>query len=120
MLIKIFTTFALTITFTDKKLEKLSANYNKCRQQIGNRMAKLLVTRLNALRDANTLEDLRNMPGRFHELIGERKGQWSCDLEHPFRLVFKPHENPIPVNGHGQYIWFEISGVEVIEIVDYH
>jgi hypothetical protein len=60
MLIKIFTTFALTITFTDKK------------------------------------------------------------LEHPFRLVFKPHENPIPVNGHGQYIWFEISGVEVIEIVDYH
>ncbi len=60
MLIKIFTTFALTITFTDKK------------------------------------------------------------LEHPFRLVFKPLENPIPVNGHGQYIWFEISGVEVIEIVDYH
>jgi toxin HigB-1 len=108
------------ITFTDRKLEKLSADYNKCRQKMGDKRAKLFVARLNALRDATTLEEVRNLPGRFHELTGDRKGQWGCDLDHPYRLVFTPHENPIPINEHGQYIWLEITGVEVIEIVDYH
>jgi len=108
------------IIFADQKLEKLSADYYKCRQKMGDIRAKLFVTRLNALRDAATLEDVRNLPGRFHELKGERKGQWSCDLDHPYRLVFTAHENPIPTNEHGQYVWLEITGVIVIEIVDYH
>ncbi len=112
--------FVVEVTFTDKKLKKLSADYDKCRHKMGDKRAKLFVTRLNALRDATTLEDVRNLPGRFHELTGNRKGQWTCDLDQPYRLVFTPHENPIPENEHGQYIWLEIKGVEVIEIVDYH
>ncbi|KYP13364.1 type II toxin-antitoxin system RelE/ParE family toxin [Flavihumibacter sp. CACIAM 22H1] len=110
----------MEITFADRKLETLAADYKKSRQKMGQKRAKLLVARLNALRDASTMEDLRNLPGRFHELTGDRKGQWSCDLDHPYRLVFTPHENPIPVNEHGQYIWLKITGVEVIEMVDYH
>ena len=110
----------MEITFSDKKLLKLSADYNKCCQKMGDRMAKLFITRLNALSDAETLEDVRHLPGRFHELTDNRKGQWSCDLVHPYRLVFTPHEDPIPVNEHGQYIWLEITGVQIIEIADYH
>jgi proteic killer suppression protein len=108
------------LTFTDKKLEELAADYKKCRQKMGEKRAKLFVIRLNALRDATTLEDVRNLPGNFHELTGNRKEQWGCDLDHPYRLVFTPNENPIPTNVHGQYIWLNISVIEVIEIVDYH
>lgn len=110
----------MEITFSDKKLEVLSSNFDKCRQKMGDRRAKLVVTRLNALRDADNLEEVRNLPGRFHELTGNRKGQWSCDLDHPYRLIFVPHENPIPINLHGQNLWTEIKGVEEIELVDYH
>ena len=110
----------MEITFSDKKLEFLSSNFDKCRQKMGDRRAKLVVTRLNALRDADNLEEVRNLPGRFHELTGNRKSQWSCDLDHPYRLVFVPHENPIPINKDGQYLWSEIKGVEIIELVDYH
>ena len=110
----------MKITFADKKLQKLLADYNKFRQKMGDKRAKLFVTRLNALRDAHTLEEVRNLPGRFHELKGDRKGQWGCDLDQPYRLVFAPHEDPIPTNEDGQYIWLKITGVEVIEIVDYH
>lgn len=110
----------MNITFVDKKLETLSEDYNICRQKMGVKRAKLFIKRLNALRDADSLEDVRNLPGRFHELKGDRKGQWGCDLDHPYRLVFTPIENPIPTNEHGQYIWLEITGVEIIEIVDYH
>ena len=110
----------MKITFADKKLEKLAADYNKCRKKLGDLRAKLLITRINALLDATTLEDVRYLPGRFHELTGDRKGQWSCDLDQPYRLVFTPHENPIPANNDGQYIWLAIIGVEIIEMVDYH
>ena len=70
--------------------------------------------------DAETLEDLRYVPGNYHELVENRKGQWACDLDQPYRLIFEPHENPIPTDKDGKYIWAEIKGIEVVEIEDYH
>lgn len=32
----------------------------------------------------------------------------------------KPHEDPIPEDENHKYIWAEILGVEIIEIVNYH
>jgi len=50
----------------------------------------------------------------------QRNDQSACDLEKPYRLIFTPHENPIPTNEHGQYIWLKIIGVEIIEVINYH
>ena len=82
--------------------------------------ARLYNKRLGDLRNAETLEDTQNLPGNYHELVGNRKGQWACDLDQPYRLVFEPHENPIPVDKDGKYIWLQIKGVEILEIIDYH
>lgn len=76
--------------------------------------------RLAQFAAATTLEDLRYTPGNFHELRENRKGQWSCSLDGAYRLIFEPQEDPIPTNDDGQYLWIEIKGIEVIEIVDYH
>jgi proteic killer suppression protein len=108
------------ITFLNKKLEKQANDFKKCQKEMGTIRAKLYNKRLGDLRNAITLEDVRNLPGRYHELMGDRKGQWACDLDHPYRLVFEPHENPIPTNESGNFIWLEIKGVEIIEITDYH
>lgn len=110
----------MDIKFDDKKLRKLANDPRKCKQEMGERRATLFLKRLTDLRDAETLEDIRHLPGRYHELKEKRKGEWACDLDHPYRLIFIPQENPIPTNEDGQYIWFEIVGVEIIEIVDYH
>ncbi|MEP7197460.1 MAG: type II toxin-antitoxin system RelE/ParE family toxin [Saprospiraceae bacterium] len=110
----------MEITFTDKKLEKLANNDRKMLKELGKVRATFLRRRLTQLEDATTLEDVRNFPGNYHELTSNRKGQWACDLDQPYRLIFTPHENPIPSNEHGQYIWLEITGVEVIEIINYH
>jgi len=53
-------------------------------------------------------------------LKNNRKGQWACDLDHPYRLIFTAAENPIPINRQGQYKWIEIIGIEIIEIINYH
>lgn len=110
----------MEITFDDNKLEKLANDFKKCQKVMGIRRAKLYNKRLSDLRNAYTLEDVRHLPGRYHELTDDRKGQWSCDLDQPFRLVFLPHEKPIPTDEDGKYIWFEIQGVEIIEITNYH
>lgn len=78
------------------------------------------MARLRDLLAAETLEDVRYLPGHYHELVGNRKGQWACDLDQPYRLIFEPHENPIPTNKDGKYIWIEIKGVEIVEIENYH
>lgn len=110
----------MDITFADKKFEKLANDDKKLVKEYGKQEAGKIIIRLAQLRAATTLEDVRNLPGRYHELKNNRKGQWGCDLVHPYRLVFTPHENPIPVNEHGQYIWLEITGVEIVEVINYH
>lgn len=110
----------MNITFADKKLEKYANNERFALKKLGQIMALRFQQRLQDLRDAETLEEVRYLPGKFHELIGDRKGQWACNLEHPYRLIFTPHETPIPESEDGQYIWAEIKGIEVLEIADYH
>jgi len=110
----------MEITFTDKKFERQANDDRKLVKAHGKLRAEKIRLRLAELMSARTLEDLRHLPGNYHELTGNRKGQWACNLDQPYRLVFTPHENPIPVNEHGQYSWIEIRGVEIIEVVNYH
>ncbi len=110
----------MDITFKNNKLEKLANDYRKSQKDMGERRAKLYAKRLQDLHNAVTLDDVRNLPGHYHELVGDRKGQWACDLDQPFRLIFEPHENPIPTDADGKYIWVEIKGVEIVDITNYH
>ena len=107
----------MDITFSDKKLEKIVNNDKKLLKEFGKIRAAIIRRRLVQLDDATSLEDLRYLPGKWHELTGDRKGQY---LDQPYRLIFKPREKPIPTDEHGKYIWIGIKGVEVIEIINYH
>ena len=110
----------MEIKFAEKKLEKLVNNDRKMLKAFGEKRATLLRRRLSQLADAKTLDDVRYLPGNYHELKYERKGQWSCDLDQPYRLIFTPQEKPIPENENGQYLWLEITEIEVVEVTDYH
>ena len=83
------------------------------------RFAKIKL-RLTAIAVADTLEELRHHPGNWPELKGDRKGQWACDLDQPYRLIFEPQKKPIPTDNSGKYNWTEIKAVEIIEIINYH
>ncbi|MEP6646515.1 MAG: type II toxin-antitoxin system RelE/ParE family toxin [Saprospiraceae bacterium] len=110
----------MKITFADKRLEKLANDDRKRVKEFGKLRAEKIKVRLAQLRFATSLEDVKTLPGNYHELKNNRKGQWACDLDQPYRLIFSPHQNPIPTNEDGQYIWLEIRAVEVIEVINYH
>jgi len=87
------------VSFRTKKLQKLANNSKHCKKKLGEPMAKKVRVRLDAIRlQAETLEDLRYMPGKFHELREDRKGQFACHLVGQNRLIFCPQENPIPTD----------------------
>ncbi|MBL7934891.1 MAG: killer suppression protein HigA [Bacteroidia bacterium] len=110
----------MIITFDNKKLEKLANNDRAATAELGKLRATKFKQRLSDLFDSITLEDTRYLPGNFHELKTNRKGSWACDLDQPYRLIFRPNENPIPIDGNGRYIWSAIKSVEILEIVNYH
>lgn len=110
----------MDITFRDKALKKYANDDRHAVRKLGTKRAQVYKQRLDDLRASKSLEDVRNLPGRYHELTENRKGQWACDLDHPYRLIFVPHEEPIPEDEHRRYLWIEIEGVEIVEITNYH
>ncbi|RDD29244.1 killer suppression protein HigA [Prosthecochloris sp. ZM] len=110
----------MNISFGNKDLKKYANDDRLASRKLGTKRAKVFKQRLDDLRAAETLEDVRHLPGHYHELKENRKGQWSCDLDQPYRMIFIPHEDPIPANADGQYLWIEIRGLDVIEITNYH
>ena len=82
--------------------------------------AKKLRQRLDELRAASTLETMRNLPGRCHELLHDRAGQLSLDLEHPHRLIFEPANDPVPRKQDGGLNWTAVTAVRILGVVDTH
>ncbi len=75
----------MIINFTDSKLEKLANNDRKMLKELGKIRSGLLRRRLTQMRDVTTLEEVRHLPGNYHELKNDRKGRWACDLDQPYR-----------------------------------
>lgn len=82
--------------------------------------AKLIRRRLDDLRAAPTLEAMRNLPGRCHELKGNRARQLSIDLDGPYRLIFAAAHEPVPSKPDGGLDWTKVTTVIIVGVVDTH
>jgi len=79
-----------------------------------------LKQRLDDIRAADSLAVLERLPGRFHALRADRSGEWACDLERQYRLVFRPIGDPLPVSKDGRLDTAKVTAVSLVEVVDYH
>ena len=86
----------------------------------GPRQARRLGQRLDDLRAADSLEVMRVLPGRCHELTASRADQLSVDLEHPHRLVFAPAHDEVPQKEDGGLDWSSVTAIRIVEITDTH
>lgn len=109
----------MQITFPSSRLRKLCASRQSLVRKFGSEGARKIQQRLSLLEAADTLEDLRVLPGRCHELGADRKGQLALDLHQGFRLVFCPAGDWRRKND-GGLDWSSVSAVEVIEISDHY
>ncbi|MFB6318510.1 type II toxin-antitoxin system RelE/ParE family toxin [Saccharicrinis sp. FJH54] len=110
----------MIIIFADRNLRKYANDNKLAIKKMGQKRAKLFQRRLEDMSDSESFADLEYLPGRFHQLTHNRQDHWSCDLDHPYRLIFKPAEDPIPKDNAGKQILIEIKSLEIIEVINYH
>jgi len=111
----------LDITFATGKLDKEFNSHKLLVKRRGPRRAELVQRRMVQLRAARVLEDLRAVPQvRCHELKGDRAGQLSLDLDHPYRLIIEPAHDPMPRKPDGGLDWSKVAAVLIIGVEDTH
>lgn len=110
----------MKICYKTKHLAALAANEKKQVIELGKVCSKIFVKRLMTMNAAENMKELILMPGRFHELKGERAGQWACDLVHPLRLVFRPQKEGKVIAEFEKADAIEIVELMIMDICDYH
>ncbi len=109
----------MEINFKTRKLATVLNNSKQIDRKYGS-SAKKIKMRLNDMAIVENLEKLMALPGRHHPLTGHRNGQFACDLEHPYRLIYQPDNEPLPIDDNNALIYSKVTIVEIIEITDYH
>lgn len=102
----------MEVRYDDKKLKKLCTDEREMRRKRSDIATKLKL-RIKALETAHSVGELSSHDplGGWHELTGDRNGQWAGKLSANYRLLIQP-------DGDGEN-WDAVT-VTVIEIDDYH
>jgi proteic killer suppression protein len=113
----------LDITFKNTKTKKLFNEGAQLEKKHGKKRAKKIRIRMKEFRAAKNLMDFwppNSGPNRCHELTGNRSGQLSVDLDHPYRLIFVPDHNPRPTNEDGGLNWAQVTAIKIMGVEDTH
>jgi proteic killer suppression protein len=110
----------LNIAFASERLRKHLNSDRQLKKDYGEAGFKRIRQRLDELHAAETLDAMRTLPGRCHELKGDRAGQLALDLHKGYRLIFEPADEPPPVKPDGGLDWTNVTAVRIIGIEDYH
>jgi proteic killer suppression protein len=90
-------------SFADKETEKIYRQ--EFSKKLPQSIQRIALRKLIMIDNAETLNDLRIPPAnRLEALKGDRQGQYSIRINDQFRICFN----------------FSDSGIENVEIVDYH
>lgn len=113
----------MDITFATKSLRKQLNEEKEMVRVHGPKRARKLKVVLQSLSAAPNLGIFAppmSPPNRCHELSGDRKGQLTVDLDHPYRLVFTPNHNPMPQRAEGGLDWRLVTAIRIEGIADTH
>jgi plasmid maintenance system killer protein len=110
----------MKIYFKTKKLQKQCSEAREMIKAFGQKMSGKLQQRLMEMKAADSLGDISYLPPtRCHELKN-RENVFSVDLEHPYRLLFIPANESIPLKVDGGIDHQQVTEIEVIAIEDTH
>ena len=110
----------MDISYANSKIRKICTDARIAQKVLGKANTEILQERLQQMRDAESLAELRHAAGDYHELIGDRKGEIACRLLKRVRLVFIPENDPLPTKPDGGLDWKKVTAVVNLEITDYH
>jgi proteic killer suppression protein len=104
----------MQVLYSSNKLRKSIENKKNREKEFGV-LAGRLKLRVDALKAANTLEDISHLPPpRRHPLKGNYANCYGIDINGPYRLIVKPNSK------YKKPTLSQITSVTVLEIENYH
>lgn len=111
----------MQVTYANRRLERWCSSPTTRARKWGPENGRKLGSRLKELKAADTLADMLALPqARAHPLTGDRRGQISLDLSHPYRLIVTPADPYSARLPDGGLDWTQVHAVVVQEVVDTH
>ena len=110
----------MDVFFVSERLATLLCSPDSATRKFGTENAKWIAKRLDNLRFASNLEAMYLLPGRFHELTGDRAGTFAIYLKYGYRIILKPADSPPPRKPDGGLDLKAIHAVVVVNVEDYH
>jgi proteic killer suppression protein len=111
----------MEIYFKSKKDEKIFNSAEKMNNKWGSKIANKIRQRLAELYAAEHLSQINWLPPtRLHLLTENRKNLYAVDLYGPWRLVFRPANDPLPIKKDGGIDKSRVTEITILEVVNYH
>ncbi|MBF0381008.1 MAG: killer suppression protein [Magnetococcales bacterium] len=114
----------MDIDFKTTKLKKSFNEGSKLVKIYGVLRAKKISLRMMELRAADSLMDFwppESGPARCHEISkGHSFNKMSVDLDHPYRLTFKPNHDPTPLRDEGGLDWSQVTAITILGVENTH
>lgn len=111
----------MTITYATAKLESEFKDARLLLRNRGKNQADKIKLRLDSMIGADHLGILRPpTPGKFHPLHENKAGLIACHLDEPYRLIFEPDHNPLPMLAAGGLDWNQVTRVKILGVLNYH
>lgn len=113
----------MEITFANKKLCKQCNESKAMIKAHGSQRSKKLMIVMTSLRAVSNLGIFAppySPPHRCHELTGNMKGLISLDLDHPYRLIIKPVNDPKSERPEGGLDWDKVTAIEIQGVENTH
>ena len=111
----------MEVYFRTRKLERMFSSQKLLQREYGQENARFIMRRMSVLSAAPTLKQVPSTkPERRHQLQGNRSDQFAVDVRHPYRIVFVPANDPVPVLEDGGYDLYRITAITILAVEDYH
>ena len=111
----------MEVKFRTRKLARVFGRQELLQREYGQENARIIMRRMSVLLAAPTLKDVpATKPERRHQLEGSRSAQFAVDAKNPYRIVFVPANDPVPMLVNGGYDLSRITAITIVAMEDYH
>jgi len=111
----------MDILFRNAKLRKACSQSVLASRKWGTEGGRKVMRRLDEMADSENMAVLTSLrQTQCHPLKGDRRGQFSVDLAHPYRLIFEPANEPLPKLPDGGLDLQRVTVVRILSVEDTH
>ena len=110
----------MEIEFRNRREARLYNDDQRLKGTFGAAPARTIRRRLDTINAVSCAGDLWTVPGGFHPLSSDRRGQIACTVTPNKRLILLPADEPLPRLEDGGIDWSKVTRLRVLEVTDYH